>query len=79
MKVFFTLPFLLIYGLLLTAWLARSGRVRLAAAVSGTMAVGLYLLCTSALTHGLMHLTGEFAPENNPQTLQARGAQARVV
>lgn len=79
MKVFFTLPFLLIYGLLLTAWLARSGRVRLAAAVSGGMVIGLYLLCTSALTHGLLRLTGEYAPETSPQTLRARGAQALVV
>ncbi|HEX5277356.1 MAG TPA: YdcF family protein [Fluviicoccus sp.] len=79
MKVFFTLPFLLIYGMLLAICLVRTGRVGMASAFLGLMAGGLYLLCTSAMTQGLMYLTGVFPPETSPLTLKTRGAQALVV
>ncbi|RZU37055.1 uncharacterized SAM-binding protein YcdF (DUF218 family) [Fluviicoccus keumensis] len=79
MKVFFSLPFLLIWGLLLAIWLGRAGKLRIMTTLLGTMAMSLYLLCTAAVTRGLISATGYFPPEVAPQTLVSRGAQAIVV
>lgn len=79
MKVFFSLPFLLIYGLLATVWLIHAGRRRAAMGSLLIFALGLYLLCTPMMTRMLMRAVGEYPPEIHPETWRERGAQMIVV
>lgn len=79
MKVFFTVPFLLVYGLLLLSWLWHRRRVRLAWGLTVVMTGGLYLCCTPAMTEWMLHRVGYHAPVVEPQALVRQGVQAIVV
>lgn len=79
MKVFFSLPFLLIYGLLLVSVLVHLRLRRSAIVLLVSMMASLYLLCTPWLAHVLMRMVAITPPLEKPQSLVDNGVQAIVV
>ncbi len=79
MKVFFTLPFFLIYLLVLQAFCWRQGWRRMARTMLTLTIVFIYLMSTPLMTRWLLKAVGEHPPVGHPERWTQGGVQAVVV
>ncbi len=79
MKTFFSLPFLLIYLLLIVLICWRRGYKRTGQGVIWGVIIGLYLFCTPLMSKVLLKIVGDYAPLTHAERVKEEGYQAIVV